>query len=49
MFMTLEALSDAGVRHGLPRQLALNLAAQTMLVSRVNSFVFFLKYGQEDG
>ncbi|CAG0915384.1 unnamed protein product [Notodromas monacha] len=33
MFMTLEALSDAGVRHGLPRNLALKLAAQTMLGS----------------
>lgn len=30
MFMILDALSDAGVKAGLPRQLSLELAAQTM-------------------
>ncbi len=32
-FVMLEALSDAGVQMGLPRDLALKLAAQTMLGS----------------
>lgn len=31
MFLIADALSDAGVKEGLPRQLALELAAQTML------------------
>ncbi len=31
VFMIIDALSDAGVKEGLPRQLALELAAQTML------------------
>jgi pyrroline-5-carboxylate reductase len=30
-FLIIEALADAGVRHGLPRQDAIRLAAQTML------------------
>ena len=34
MFATLEAMSDGGVRAGLPRQQALLLAAQTMKVRR---------------
>jgi pyrroline-5-carboxylate reductase len=33
MYLVMEAIADAGVRVGLPRELALHLAAQTMLGS----------------
>ena len=33
MFMCLEALADGGVKMGLPREVAVRLAAQTMIVS----------------
>ena len=32
MYLVLEALADGGVKMGLPRTLALRLAAQTMMV-----------------
>lgn len=30
-YMTMEALADAGVREGIPRELSTNLVAQTLI------------------
>lgn len=46
MFMAIEALADGGVKMGIRRELALKLAAQTLLV-RYPVFLFVITTGYD--